>query len=60
MSARVIQVIETDFELRGATPVEQLAGHVARRVTQYWSLDGRLLWEIDPAPPVGTSEEAEG
>lgn len=43
MRARLIQVIETDLELRGngtkASPY--------RRVVQYYSLDGQLLAEVD-------------
>jgi len=43
-NARVIQVIETNLARRGsgaeADPV--------RHVTQYWTLDGRLLFEVDP------------
>ena len=45
-TARLIQVVETTIERRGdgksdAAPL--------RVVTQYWTLDGRLLAERDPA-----------
>jgi hypothetical protein len=42
--ARVIQVIETDLLRRGdGTPSDPI-----RVITQYWSLDGKLLAEVDP------------
>lgn len=44
-SAKVIQVIET-VSLQG----KGVVGDVYRNVTQYWSLDGALLAENDPAP----------
>jgi hypothetical protein len=47
MTARVIQVIETDNELRG----EGTRSSPLRRITQYWTLDGTLLAEHDPLPP---------
>lgn len=43
-SACVIQVVETRLTRRGngsTTPI--------RVITQYWSLDGDLLAEVDPA-----------
>lgn len=44
LNAKIIKVIVTDLELRGkGTPEEPY-----RRVTQYWSLDGKLLCESDP------------
>ena len=42
-SARVIRVIETK-STRGAGTENDLS----RQVTQYWSLDGKLLAECDP------------
>lgn len=42
----VIEVIETHLTLRG----KGIDGDPIRRVTQYWSLDGKLLFEIDPSP----------
>lgn len=43
-TCRVIQVIETTLLRRGrGTPEDPL-----RIITQYWSLDGELLWEKDP------------
>lgn len=44
MRARVIQVIETDLELRG----DGTHNAPFRRVRQYWTLDGTLLAEVDP------------
>ena len=41
---RVIQVIRTDLELRGKGTEQS----PYRRVEQYWSLDGKLLFEEDP------------
>ncbi|MCI9507664.1 MAG: carboxypeptidase [Oscillospiraceae bacterium] len=42
-SARVIQIIET-IAARGSGSSEQ----PSRMVTQYWSLEGKLLAEADP------------
>ena len=44
MIARLIEVIETDLELRGKGTTED----PYRRVTQYWSKEGLLLAEKDP------------
>lgn len=44
-TAKVVQVIETTLRRRGdgvKTPV--------RVITQFWSLDGELLAEVDPHP----------
>jgi hypothetical protein len=43
-NARVIQVIETGLDLRG----KGVEGDPVRRITQYWTLDGELLAEVDP------------
>lgn len=43
MSAQVIQVIVTE-NARG----EGVAGDPIRLVREFWSLDGRLLAEVDP------------
>ena len=66
-SARIVQVIETTLEVRGTgeewSPL--------RRITQYWSLAGELLAEVDPledgrgelitlAPSVPTSIAGDG
>ena len=56
MNARVIKVIVTDLELRGKGTSES----VYRRVTQYWTLDGELLAEVDPAPDKPASNAASG
>lgn len=42
--ARIVQVIETTLVVRGTGEI----GNPLRMVTQYWSLDGRLLAENDP------------
>jgi hypothetical protein len=42
--AEVIQVIRTTLTLRG----KGVEGDVMRIVTQYWTLDGELLAEVDP------------
>ena len=42
-TARVIQVIETTLLRRGDGKDTPLRG-----ITQYWSLDGKLLAEVDP------------
>lgn len=44
MSAKVIQVIETTIERRGAGK----DGDPIRIIRQYWSFDGALLAEVDP------------
>lgn len=41
--AKLIQVIVTDLDLRGKGTTED----PIRRVTQYWSTDGKLLAEDD-------------
>lgn len=43
--ARVIQVVETTLERRGEG---KNAEDPIRVITQYWSLDGELLAEVDP------------
>lgn len=42
--AELIQVIKTTLEIRGHGTEES----PMRRITQYWSLDGELLAEVDP------------
>ena len=44
MEARVIQVIETSLVRRGVGTSED----PTRIIRQYWSLDGKLLAEVDP------------
>jgi len=53
MTVKLIQVIVTDLELKGASLMEQDRGDVARRITQYWSLEGELLAEVDPYKMMG-------
>lgn len=43
-AAKVIQVIETKLLRRG----KGVESDPIRIVTQYWSLDGELLAEVDP------------
>ena len=50
-SARVIQVIQTTLLRRGTG----IVGSPIRIITQYWSLDGKLLAEVDPADSAGES-----
>lgn len=45
-NAKLIQVIVTEIEQRGDGTKES----PIRRVTQYWSTDGKLLAERDPFP----------
>ena len=45
--ARLIEVIVTNLELRGNGKDDPY-----RRITQYWSLDGKLLAEVDPVKTV--------
>lgn len=52
MTAKVIQVIETDLLKRGDGKTTILRG-----VKQYWSLDGKLLAEVDPC--AGRSDKVE-
>jgi len=47
--ARTITVIETNLEKKGAGTEED----PVRRITQYWSTDGRLLAEVDPHKETG-------
>jgi hypothetical protein len=44
--ARVIQVVETTLTRRGSGTPDS----VLRIITQYWSMDGELLAEVDPCP----------
>jgi len=44
--AKVIQVIETTLDIRGHGTEKD----PYRRITQYWTLDGTLLAEVDPVP----------
>jgi hypothetical protein len=43
----VIRVVRTELDLRG----DGTRDSPSRRVTQYWSLDGMLLAEVDPCTP---------
>lgn len=41
----VLQVVKTTLLRRG---LGQREDDPVRRITQYWGMDGTLLWEIDP------------
>jgi hypothetical protein len=53
--ARVIPVIETTIARRGDGTSESSP---IRIITQYWSFDGELLWEIDPCRAPTSFESA--
>lgn len=55
--AKVIQVIVTTLTRRGTG---KDADSPIRIVTQYWSLDGELLAEVDPCPPTPLREVMRG
>lgn len=44
-TAQVIQVIKTDLLRRGEG---KSADDPVRMIIQYWTMDGKLLWEDDP------------
>lgn len=44
----VIRVIRTNLVHRG----KGVEGDPVRRITQYWDMDGNLLWETDPKDDV--------
>lgn len=44
LGAEVIEVIKTNLFEKG----EGTEDNPYRRVTQYWTLDGKLLWTQDP------------
>jgi hypothetical protein len=48
MSAKLMMVIVTDMECRG----KGVEGDPYRRITQYWTPDGKLLVEKDPCEKV--------
>lgn len=48
MSAKLMMVIVTDMECRG----KGVEGDPYRRITQYWTPDGKLLVEKDPCEMV--------
>lgn len=48
MVAKLIQVIQTELRTRGTGKDESSP---IRGITEYWSLDGKLLAEVDPCPP---------
>jgi len=52
--ARVIQVIETTLLRRGDGKTSETR---IRLVTQYWSMDGHLLAEVDPCPGVSADPQ---
>lgn len=52
----LIQVIRTRLTTRGDGKTDKT---ILRAITQYWSLDGELLAEVDPFPPGCASPRAE-
>ncbi len=44
---KVVSFIRSDLTLRGDTPVEQAKGDLARRITEFWTDDGILVFEYD-------------
>lgn len=51
--AKVIQVIETTLLRKG----DGTSNSPIRIITQYWSLDGKLMWEVDPCKSYTVLEE---
>jgi hypothetical protein len=51
-AVEVLQVIRTTLLRRG----KGIEGDPVRIITQYWLMDGTLLFEHDPAPPTDTTE----
>lgn len=51
----VIQVIHTTLLRRG----RGIESDPIRCIDQYWTLDGQLLWEVDPCPEARTIEQDE-
>ena len=49
MTAKIIQVIETNLERRGSGKDESSPIRIVR---QYWSPEGDLLAEVDPCNPL--------
>lgn len=45
---KVVSFIRSDLTLRGASPEEQAKGDCARRIIQFWTDDGDLVFEYDP------------
>jgi hypothetical protein len=56
---RIIQLIETNLTVRGLSRGEQDAGELCRRVTQYWDMQGNLVFEYDPCPDGKSHQEGE-
>lgn len=50
--ATIMKVIVTNLETRGAG----IEGDPVRRITQYWTLDGELLFEFDPCKNLDKKE----
>lgn len=53
--AKVIQVIVTTLLRRGEG---RTAGDPIRVITQYWSMDGQLLAQVDPTDSIGQTAAA--
>lgn len=54
-TVRVLQVIETKLLRRGSG---RTAADPIRIVTQYWTMEGELIFELDPVPPSIPSPES--
>ena len=44
---KVVSFIRSDLTLRGGSPTEQANGDCARRITEFWTDDGILIFEYD-------------
>lgn len=45
---KTVKFIRSDLTLRGALAEEQANGDCARRIIQFWTNDGDLVFEYDP------------
>ncbi len=45
---KTVKYIRSDLQLRGHTQPEQDKGDCARRIIQFWTDDGILVFEHDP------------
>ena len=47
MTAKKVSFIRTDLTTRGGDPVSQADGQCARSIIQFWTEDGKLVFEYD-------------
>jgi len=47
-NSKIVKFIRSDLDLRGHTVREKESGGVGRRITQFYSEDGILIFEYDP------------